>query len=294
MVPPYFSVIIPTFNRGSFLSRTVESVLSQSYNDFELIIVDDGSTDNTEDVVMNFKDRRIRYFMKENGERGAARNVGIKEAKGEYVTFLDSDDRFFPNNLAFTKSFIDENKNSPFVHIAYRVVDENGKEITKIKHPKSNPEYNLLKGNDLSCLGVFVRCDVIKNHLFEEDRDLSGSEDWVLWMRLASRYPLLVSNEITSELVQHDERSVLQTDPERLINRIRKAGYLVTQDPAFKKKFSGNDSLVWAHLNLYSSLHLVLAKHKSQSLSYLLKAFKVPSIWLSQKPYAILNQLILR
>ncbi len=294
MVLPYFSVIIPTFNRGIFLPSTIKSVISQSYNNYELIIVDDGSTDNTSEIIKRFDNPKVRYFRKKNEERGAARNFGIKESKGKYITFLDSDDKLLPNYLNKAKNLIDENPDPAFVHFAYRIVDENGKQIKQIIHPGSNPELNLLKGNYLSCMGVFVRSDVIKTHLFEEGPDLSGSEDWILWMRLASRYPLLVSNEITSELFQHNERSVMTISPDNLINRINKAGLLVVSDPAFNNRFSGKESLLWAHLNLYISLHLALSNRKIQSFNYLLKALKVPSVLFSRKPFAILKKYILK
>lgn len=87
----HFSVIIPTYNRASMLPKAIESVLAQTYPNWELIIVDDGSTDNTKELVANFieKDGRIKYIYQENAERSAARNNGIKNAKGEYICFLE-------------------------------------------------------------------------------------------------------------------------------------------------------------------------------------------------------------
>ena len=90
----FFSVIIPTYNRSTLLINTVDSVLAQNYPHFEVIIVDDGSTDDTQQVVRNTYSNvpQIRYFYKQNEERGAARNFGLKHAKGEYALFFDSDD----------------------------------------------------------------------------------------------------------------------------------------------------------------------------------------------------------
>src|SRR5437763_11554370 len=95
----FFSIIIPTYNRASMIEKTIQSALNQSYSDYEIIIVDDGSTDNTEQVVLSIKDARIFYFKKENAERAAARNYGAHRAKGDYITFLDSDDVLYPSFL---------------------------------------------------------------------------------------------------------------------------------------------------------------------------------------------------
>ena len=83
---PYFSIVIPAYNRAHLISKTLDSVLNQSYENFEVIIVDDGSTDNTEEVVKPYlADQRFRYYWKSNGERGAARNFGVLKSNGEFV-----------------------------------------------------------------------------------------------------------------------------------------------------------------------------------------------------------------
>jgi glycosyltransferase involved in cell wall biosynthesis len=94
------TVIIPTYNRDDTIKRAIDSVLNQTYKNLELIIVDDGSTDNTKDVIKKYlKDKRIRYFYKQNKGVSSARNLGIKKANGEYIAFLDSDDEFEKNKL---------------------------------------------------------------------------------------------------------------------------------------------------------------------------------------------------
>jgi glycosyltransferase involved in cell wall biosynthesis len=94
------SVVIPTYNRASLLGRAIKSVLEQTYQDFEIIVVDDASTDNTEEVVRNLRDRRIRYLRHEKNRGGsAARNTGIRAAWGQYIAFQDSDDEWLPEKL---------------------------------------------------------------------------------------------------------------------------------------------------------------------------------------------------
>ncbi len=105
---PFFSVVIPTYNRANFIRDTVESVLKQDHTDFEILVVDDGSTDNTETVIAEAfgNTEQVRYFKQVNAERGAARNKGIREARGEYVLFLDSDDQMRTNHLSALREII--------------------------------------------------------------------------------------------------------------------------------------------------------------------------------------------
>ena len=106
---PYFS-IIPTYNRSNFIAAAIKSVLNQTYTNWELFIIDDGSTDNTKEVVSNFNDPRILYKYQNNQERSAARNNGIKIAKGEWICFLDSDDAYKKHHLETFNLFIESNK----------------------------------------------------------------------------------------------------------------------------------------------------------------------------------------
>lgn len=94
---PFFSVIIPTYNRSNFIVATITSVLEQNFEDFEVLVIDDGSTDNTKEIIERIlqKDKRVKYFYKTNAERGAARNFGVQESNGKFLIFLDSDDLFY-------------------------------------------------------------------------------------------------------------------------------------------------------------------------------------------------------
>jgi glycosyltransferase involved in cell wall biosynthesis len=132
---PFFSIIIPTYNRAHTIRRPVDSILAQTFTDWELIIVDDGSSDYTKDVICAFDDKRIRYFWQKNRGRSASRNTGFSLAKGEWICFLDSDDEFLENHL---ESFYKEiNKKSEFK--AFRTglicINPNGKE-TRSKFSK--------------------------------------------------------------------------------------------------------------------------------------------------------------
>src|SRR5690554_1039706 len=128
---PFFSVIIPCYNRGHLITETIRSVLAQTETDFEIIVIDDGSTDDTKNVVQSISDSRIHYYYQENAERGAARNKGVRKSRGRYITFLDSDDRFFPNHLSVVKKKLSEEP-VPFYFQPYCLMNSEGRELKSI------------------------------------------------------------------------------------------------------------------------------------------------------------------
>ena len=108
---PFLSIIIPLYNKQNYILKTVNSVLSQDFDDYEIIVVDDGSTDNSVKVVESITDIHIRLFRKENGGPSSARNYGARMAKGEWILFLDADDKLVPNTLSFAEKLIKQKKN---------------------------------------------------------------------------------------------------------------------------------------------------------------------------------------
>ncbi|OQX54719.1 MAG: hypothetical protein B5M53_05570 [Candidatus Cloacimonas sp. 4484_209] len=190
---PTVSVIIPTYNRAHLIRRAIQSVLNQTYQDFEIIIVDDGSTDDTEEVVKSFKNERIRYIRQEKNEgAAAARNTGIKMAKGEYIAFQDSDDEWLPEKLEKQMKIL-ENA-SPDLGVVYtsawKVWD--GKKIYE-KSPTIMPyEGYICKDRiDLRVKGIFLQSALIKKRYLLEidmlDESLPRYHDLDLFIRLAKR-----------------------------------------------------------------------------------------------------------
>lgn len=132
---PFFSVVIPTYNRAHVVGRAIRSVLSQSCQDFEIVIVDDGSADSTALVVGGFNDPRIRYIRQENRGGGAARNAGIDAARGRFIAFLDSDDEFLPAYLARMRALL---ANSETGTVGYaRVLVNRGNGCSLLKPPRA-------------------------------------------------------------------------------------------------------------------------------------------------------------
>lgn len=122
---PFVSVVICTYNRGPLLVESVESVFKQTYTDFELLIVDDGSTDNTRELLEQWRDR-LRYIHQDNGGEAVARNHGVEAARGEWIAFLDSDDLWEPNYLETAVGFIAKNRSIGFVSVATRIMTQDG------------------------------------------------------------------------------------------------------------------------------------------------------------------------
>ncbi|MFM9903062.1 MAG: glycosyltransferase family 2 protein [Pyrinomonadaceae bacterium] len=264
-----FSIVIPTYDRAAFIEKTVASVLAQTVENFEIIIVDDGSTDNTGEIVAAIKDKRVSYYKKANEERAAARNYGTDRAHGRYVTCLDSDDIFYPDHLAVAVEMIEKNSEPEIFHLGYEVTGGD-KGSYKMDHlpPIGNEE--LIYGNQFACRGIFLRADIAREHKFNPDRDLSATEDYELWLRLASRYPIRCDNRITSAIIQHDERSVISTTPEKLIKRIELAEKYLKADDAFMKRFGDKLGTIKSNLHLYVALHLALMKgHRGEVLRHL-------------------------
>jgi glycosyltransferase involved in cell wall biosynthesis len=271
---PHFSIIIPTYNRAGRIEKTIHAVLGQTVEDFELIIVDDGSTDNTAEIVKSIPDERIRYSKKKNEERAIARNFGIERAHGKYVTFLDSDDLLYPQCLEEAQKMLKIHKNPEWFHLAYEVKDENGSVLRRENERRGNVNNSLITGNHLSCIGVFVREDIIKMFRFHEDRDIIGSEDYLLWLDLACRFPLRYSNRISAAIIQHQARSVVNFNNDQLVRRIEKSIEIVVKNPCFQKEFMEKQHVFKAHRYLYLANHLSRASYKSASIKYYLKSIR--------------------
>ncbi len=204
-----FSIIIPTYNRAAFLPKAIESVLSQTYTAWELIIVDDGSTDNTKDVVSQYSDSRIRYIYQDNAERSVARNNGIACANGDFVCFMDSDNYMKSDRLEKLSAFIAKESNIAcyFTGIEY-FNEQTG--CVNIKDGHSYPfpmDVNLLIRDIIATPQICCATEILRKHWFNPL--LSIGEDMELLFRITDEFPLVyVPNQATVVEVEHEGRSV--------------------------------------------------------------------------------------
>jgi len=219
---PMVSVVIPTYNRAHLLGRAIKSVLDQTYQDFELIIVDDASTDNTKEVVKRLDDPRIRYVRHEENRGGAAaRNTGIKTARGQFIAFQDSDDRWLPDKLE--KQMRVFKSASPKVGVVYtgfwRLRDGEKTYIPSSKVTRREGDIHdvLLEKNFVTTQTAVVRKECFgKAGMFDER--LPRLQDWDLWIRISRYYHFLYVGEplvevyYTPDSISSDDKALIMAE----------------------------------------------------------------------------------
>lgn len=294
----FFSIVIPSYNRAGLISHTIRSFLQQDHLDFEVLVVDDGGSDNTKEVVEKFSDKRIRYFYKENGERGAARNYGAWQASGDYITFFDSDDIVYPWYLSHAKEKLEKLGYPECYAQAFEFRSEIPATMPLIdrQNEKTTTVNNKLRiENILACNGVFLKKAVFSNFSFSENRDLSGSEDWLLWLQLSAEYPFYYSPVVCSCLINHEQRGELNIKPEKLMKRLKLLISLVKND----KNISAMPRLQFKSIQATSHQFAALkmsdfTKLKLSAIGNILRAlFLNPLIILRKTFYITVKKLLL-
>lgn len=281
----FFTVVVPTYNRANLILNTLNSILNQKFKDFEVIVVDDGSTDHTKEVVKSINNDQLSYYFKENAERAAARNFGTDLAKGKYICWFDSDDIMLEDHLQVAFELIQKKKTPEIVVLSHNYADPDNNIISSVIHQEGYLREKLYKGNTISCNAIFVRKDIAIKNPFNEIRELSVSEDYELWMRLASKYEFHTSPEKTSNIILHDQRSMFtMTQSERLIQRFELFLRLIDENEDVKS-FIGKKYTYFRMKNyLILSADLAASHHKRNALVYLRKS-------VISSPTAIFNKL---
>ena len=193
---PRVSIIIPVYNGEAFIKDAVESVLNQTFRDFELIVVNDGSEDNTEDVLLPYT-RSIRYIKMENRGVSAARNMGIRRSKGEFVAFLDQDDAFHPRKLEVTVSYLDAHPDMAMVYTPIDRIDSEGTMLQRKRlkgHSGDIFPRLFLKSFIAPSMAVCRKKIFSEIGMFSETLSSEG-EDYDLFLRIASRFKVGYVNE---------------------------------------------------------------------------------------------------
>ncbi len=209
---PFFSIVIPVFNKEKFIANTIKSVLQQRFVDYELIIVNDGSTDQSESKILSFDDKRIKYFSKNNEGASIARNFGIEQAKSNFITFLDADDYWYPDFLEEMYASIHEFPEQSVFSGAIEI--ENRKNIIPAVYsiPKQKPRMvvNYFEGSDMESV-LCTSCAVFHKNVFEKvgqfDPVLRSGQDTDLWIRIGLHFPIVFSFKILARYV-YDKQSL--------------------------------------------------------------------------------------
>ena len=226
------SIITPLYNGERFVGKTIESVLAQTYPEWEMIVVNDGSKDGGPDIVRRYaaQDKRIRLIEQPNGGCASARNHGLREAQGRYYCFLDSDDYWDSSFLEEQLRFMAE-KNAAIVTCSVRRVDENNQEILRPQIvPMQMNYYDILKSCNLPCLATMVDASRLHDIRFREElRNLR--DDYALWLSLMKQTDYAYGNQrvlanyrISANQVTGNKRKVII--PQFLVNyRVEKLGF---------------------------------------------------------------------
>ena len=273
MTNPFFSIVLPTYNRANVLNETITSVINQSFVNWELLVIDDGSTDNTKVIVESYSDVRIKYFYQDNQERSIARNNGIKHAKGGYICFLDSDDIILDNHLQVLFDFIRLNAIKDALLFTSFAIKKNGvlKDIPLIK----------LEGNPLD---YFLRNPVIPTRVclskrismeFEFREDAIVTEDTIYWIEVSNKYPVYQIPEKTVYYCLHDDNSV-NISNDGYIKTLKGLNNFRKDKPELFKKISKK-----IRINVVSELYFGISKYyifkgnRFLSVINLLKSFMI-------------------
>lgn len=213
------SVIIPTFNREKQIRNSIKSVLNQTYNNLEIIIVDDGSTDNTKEEVKKITDKRVKYIkLKQNKGAAFARNIGIKKSKGNFISFQDSDDYFYPNKLELQlKNLINQNSSLDFCKIkvfynsTYYYFVPNQETEQKIKNGSFLNEL-ISNGNFISTQAILVKKEILNNYSF--DPNFPRLQDFDFILRMIQKIKFSYTKEVLVDL--HVQKNSLSKSKENL------------------------------------------------------------------------------
>lgn len=214
------SAVIPSFNHAALLKDAIESVLAQTRPVQELIVVDDGSTDNTREVVAAFQDR-VRYVYQLNRGLSAARNTGIREARGDWLAFLDADDSWLPDKIRLQEEALRRAPDAVLVYNSIWLVEPDGERRLVQARPPDSIWPSLRYKNCICGSGsaVLVRKDVLKE-AGGFDETLTGCEDWDVWFRLARKYSFTYVPEPLAVLRSYP--GSMSRDPERMVTNTEK------------------------------------------------------------------------
>lgn len=255
-----FSVVIPLYNKAAVVSNTLESVLNQTYTNFEILIVNDGSTDNSLEVIRKFRDNRIKVFSKENGGVSSARNYGIMQAKGEYIAFLDADDIWKPDFLREINRLIAIYPGCGIYSSGY-ILTKKQQEILY-----AYPEEGIIKEYFKKCfkngtLYCHTSCVVIPAPVFLEvgyfPENICAGEDLYMWIKVAKKYAVCVTPlALAVYQYQFSSQTTWMNKKYRLEDRL----FIDLYEPG---NFYLNEYL--ARLGIYRGIRQALANNKEYS-----------------------------
>lgn len=278
-----FSIVIPTYNRAGIIAKSLDSVCNQAYKDWEIIVVDNASTDNTKEVMSRYLvNDNIRYVVNDrNYERSYSRNRGMMLATGDFVSLLDSDDILYPDCLQKAADFIMSYPDTVFFHCLYEILGEDYQPVKRpVFPPVTNPFKSIAQGNFISNIGVFCRKDILKHVKFDEEPILIGVEDYDFVLNILLHTGKVDRiNEYCCGIYDHPGRSVYTEEWDRTYKRIRYFIEKQNNNPLFRKKMGPYRRSFLSHLYLYLASFSAMRKKTGRAFKYICRAFiKYPLI----------------
>lgn len=262
----HVDVIIPSYNRAKTIGRAIESVLNQTYPYVNVVVVDDGSSDNTEQIVKSYSDPRVKFFRHpKNRGACAARNTGIDNSTGEFIAFLDSDDAWFPEKIEKQLAFLQEN-NGEITFCSYLRVEKNITCLYPARHYTGDLHSQLLQGNFLSNGVILAKRESFDQHF---DEALPRMQDWDIMLRLSKTHNIIHQHEpLAYYYVQEDSITMnhnkLKTALDMLYNKYydefsaNKEAYasICRQRAIAEIMTGGKDAVHWLSKSNHSSFRI--------------------------------------
>ena len=273
-----FSIVIPTYNHANFLSKALQSVIDQHHQAWEAIVIDNHSSDNTDDVIQSFNDSRIKlHKIHNNGVIGASRNLGIKLAAHDWVAFLDSDDIWYPSRLTeVCKMLSTTSKHDVVSTNEYKVFHNNKKK--KLLHygplAKNAYKHMLLYGNRLSPSATIVRKSFLENHniFFNESKNFITVEDYDFWLQLAfNKADFKFIHSVQGEYLVHASNNSSREEIHKK-NEIHLLNHHIFDFQTFTNNKTKLKKRIDCRLKLHSSIYYLRKMNFSSFIVNLLKA----------------------
>lgn len=285
---PFFSVVIPTYNRASFLEATLQTVFKQTYPHYEIIVVDNASTDNTEELLQPYiQHGRIRFIRHErNLERARSRNTGMSAARGDFVTLLDSDDFMYPNNLADAAEFAKSHPELKCFHNLYEYVDADRNVLRGVTMPSLDDQLQAIaEGNFMSCIGDFIHRDIYRRYQFDITAELIGGEDWDFWLRVLADHKVGRIKKVNSGILQHAARSVNNQNLESMRSGLEHLCAKLESDPHLSKVYQPYLKRIRGNSLLYLAILANGAGAFEEARKYTKKAVKADATLLTSERF---------
>ena len=279
---PQVSVVIPAYNQAHFLAHAINSVLAQTYREYEVIVVDDGSTDDTPAVAGQFGDA-IRYIHQTNRGLSGARNTAIRNARAEIIALLDSDDLWEPNFLEMMVGLLTQHPETAGAYCGFQYINSTGETVgkpsLKIVPPEMFHETVVIEGNWLAPCGVIFRKQLaLDTGLFDES--LRALEDSDMWIRMSAHHPFVGLPQALVKYRRHGNN--MSSDPERMVTASRTVREkLFGSSSSDVSTWSRTKTLAFQNHFLSGSVHYLASSRVQQSADYLrrLARISVSHLW---------------